>query len=50
MGVAVILFASCAFARPGLKLADVQRIEPEKLLSMMNDPNITILDVRTNQD
>lgn len=50
IGVAVILFASRTLARPGLRLADVQRIEPERLLSMMNDPNVRILDVRTNQD
>lgn len=50
LGIAIILLASCALVSPGLRLSEVPRIEPERLLSMMNDPDVTILDVRTGQD
>ncbi len=46
----VVLLAACALIRPGLLLSEVPRIDKAQLLKLIDDPNVTILDVRTNQD
>jgi len=47
--IAVVL-AACALIKPGLLLSEVPRIDKSELLKLLDDPNVTILDVRTNQD
>jgi rhodanese-related sulfurtransferase len=48
--VIVIVLSSCAIFHSGLKLSEIPRIDREQLLKTMDDPNLTILDVRTSQD
>ncbi len=44
-----VLLAACALFKPGLLLSEVPRINKADLLKLLDDPNVTILDVRTNQ-
>ncbi len=46
----VVLLAACALIKPGLLLSEVPRIDKAELLKLLDDPNVTILDVRTDQD
>ena len=47
--LAALFLASCAFFHY-VPLSDIPPITKEELVKQLNDPNLTILDVRVDQD